>query len=67
MQSNRTKVQSYQEILNDFSTIKAVKICGNTVKVTGLSDSQTNTRTYAYSNKSIAKFVAQKVSYFKGI
>lgn len=67
MHSNRIKPTSYQEILEDFSTIKSVKICGNTVKVTGLAWGETKTRAYTYSNISIAKFVAQKVSYFKGI
>ena len=63
----RLKVTSFREIVDDFSTIKQVKICGTTVNVTGISDSQTKTREYKYSSKQIAKFVAQKVLYFKNI
>lgn len=65
--SNRIKVTNYREILEDFSTIKSVKICGTNVQVSGLSWGESKTRTYNYSNKSVAKFVAQKINYFKGI
>lgn len=67
--STRIKVTNYQEILEDFFTIKSVKICGTSVKVQGIAWTETEleTRTYQYSNKSVAKFVAQKVNYFKGI
>lgn len=67
--SNRTKVTNYAEILEDFYTIKSVKLCGTNVKVQGITWGETDleTRTYNYSNKSIAKFVAQKINYFKGI
>ena len=34
---NRIKVTNYQEILEDFSTIKSVKICGTNVQVSGLA------------------------------
>ena len=65
--SNRIKVTNYREILEDFSTIKSVKICGTNVQVSGLAWGESKTRTYNYSNKSVAKFVAQKINYFKGI
>ena len=65
--STRIKVTNYQEILEDFSTIGVVKICGTNVQVSGLAWGETTTRIYSYTNKSVAKFVAQKVNYFKGI
>ena len=65
--STRIKVTNYQEILEDFSTIKSVKICGTNVQVSGLAWGETKTRIYSYTNKSVAKFVAQKINYFKGI
>lgn len=67
--TTRIKVTNYQDILTDFSTIKSVKICGTNVQVSGLAWGETNikTNTYNYTNKSVAKFVAQKINYFKGI
>ena len=65
--SARTQVKNYQEILKDFHIIKSVKVCGNSVKVQGEKNSVEITESYEYSNKSVAKFVAQKINYFKGI
>ena len=65
--SARTKVKNYQEILKDFHIIKSVKVCGNSVKVQGEKNSVEITESYKYSNKSIAKFVSQKVNYFVNI
>ena len=65
--STRIEVTNYQEILEDFSIIGVVKICGTNVQVSGLAWGETKTRIYSYTNKSVAKFVAQKINYFKGI
>lgn len=64
---SRIKVTNYQEILKDFDIINTVKLCGNTVKVQGVKNSSDISESYAYSNKSVAKFVAQKVNYFVNI
>ena len=65
--SVRIKVKNYQEILKDFHIIKSVKVCGNSVKVQGEKNSVEITELYQYSNKTIAKFVSQKVNYFINI
>ena len=64
---NRIKVKNYQEILNDFDLIQNVKLCGNSVKVQGTKNSSNASESYHYSNKSVAKFVSQKVNYFVNI
>ncbi len=68
---NRTKVKNYTEILEDFDCITAVKFCksasNSSVKVQGIKDNEAILNTYSYTNKSVAKFVAQKVNYFRGI
>ena len=64
---NRIKVKSYKDILNEFDTISEVLVKSNSVLVKGLKDSTEIVNQYCYSNKTIAKFVAQKINYFKGI
>lgn len=64
---NRIKVTNYQEILEDFDVIQNVKLCGTNVQVSGLSIGTAKTESYSYTNKSVAKFVAQKINYFKDI
>jgi hypothetical protein len=64
---NRLKVKSYKDILNEFDLISEVIVKSNSVLVKGSKDSTETAKQYGYSNKSIAKFVAQKVNYFKGI
>lgn len=65
--TTRIKVKNYQEILKDFDLIQNVKLCGNSVKVQGTKDSSEISESYQYSNKSIAKFVSQKVNYFVNV
>lgn len=64
---SRIKVTNYQEILKNFDIINSVKLCGNTVKVQGTKNSLNISESYHYSNKSVAKFVSQKVNYFVNI
>ena len=68
---NRTKVKNYAEILQDFDSITAVKFCksasSSSVKVKGIKDNIEVQNVYSYMNISVAKFVAQKVSYFLNI
>ncbi len=64
---NRIKVKSYKDILNEFDIISEVLVKSNSVLVKGLRDSTEIVKQYDYTNKSIAKFVSQKINYFKGI
>lgn len=67
----RTKVKNYKEILEDFDLITNVKFCksasNSSVKVQGIKDNEAVLNTYSYTNKSVAKFVAQKLFYFLNI
>lgn len=69
--NTRLKVKNYKEILEDFDLILNVKFCksGTTssVKVQGIKDNKQIVQSYSYTNISIAKFVAQKISYFLNI
>ena len=64
---DRIKVKSYKDILNEFDTISEVLVKSNSVLVKGLKDSTEIANQYCYSNKTIAKFVSQKINYFKGL
>ena len=64
---DRIKVKSYKDILNEFDIISEVLVKSNSVLVKGLKDSTEIAKQYCYSNKTIAKFVSQKINYFKGI
>ena len=61
---NRIKVKSYKDILNEFDIISEVLVKSNSVLVKGLKDSTEIAKQYSYSNKTIAKFVSQKVLWF---
>ena len=61
---NRIKVKSYKDILNEFDIISEVLVKSNSVLVKGLKDSSEVVKQYAYSDKTIAKFVSHNVLYF---
>lgn len=69
--STRIKVKNYKEILEDFDLITNVKFCksskSSSVKVHGVKDNENVLNVYSYTNISVAKFVAQKISYFLNI
>lgn len=65
--TKRQSVKNYKDILNDFSMIENVTVLKNSVIVQGLCRNERKTESYKYSNNTIAKHVAQKVNYFKGI
>ena len=69
--ATRIKVKNYKEILEDFDLITNVKFCksasSSSVKVQGIKDNKAVLNAYTYTNISVAKFVAQKLSYFLSI
>jgi len=57
----------YENIVNSYKTIKDVQVSGKKVIVTGKILKITQVNTYTYDHEEVAKEVAKRVSYFKGL
>lgn len=58
---------SYQDIVNEYDTIRCVSSTENYVHVTGYIDNELSRQTFIYDHNQVAQAVAQKVQNFVGI
>ena len=61
------KSQNFQNIVQDFDTIKSVSVNGLYIVVNGVISNTSSQKRYEYKHSGVARAVASKVVQFKGV